>query len=86
MKTVVAFEHGEQGLMFYVVDEDLTRFEGVFINMICKTKQEGLLHQELYHVCYDSNGDWLLGDAVTIRQARDAIVAGAQLVYCGFLP
>lgn len=71
VETVVVFNMGEEGVSFFLADEDLTRFDGVVVNHT-ETGYENEL------------ADMDFGDKITTSQARSHIRNGAYLVNCGF--
>ena len=81
---------GELDFSFFVVDEDITKFDGVYINQWINgyTNEQILeleiLYDELNEYFYDSAGDFKL-PMVTRDGLVQAIRDGATLIMCGFV-
>jgi hypothetical protein len=84
MKTAVIYNEIEE-LKYYVFEGDLRNFQDIYINMCVPEKffdrpeeYEKLCEQLLINITYAT--------PVTIEEFRQAILTGAYLIECGFLP
>lgn len=85
MKTVVIWDQcGQEAVQFFVVDEDVTRFNQLYINTYTKDKKQAKLLDELSAFTYDAEGNFLhtLLDDFPV----EAVKQGAAVIVCGFLP
>lgn len=93
MQTAMIWDSfGEQSLSFYLFEDDLSRFDGVFINLCApvggdtRTEEEyDALQQELMSLMYEEDGPQIQ-TPVSREEFVAAIKAGAKLIVAGFVP
>lgn len=71
-----------EDLRYLVLDGDLSKFEGVYIN---STNSDEELQRQLNDTIYNEEGLHRF-KFVTLNEFAEAIRAGAVAVECGFLP
>ena len=88
-KTVVIWDMcGEAPIKYFVVDGDLSRLHGLYINTYTEKTPEGRkkekLLTELSKLTYDKKGNFLpnLLDAFPVQTVKE----GALVIVAGFLP
>jgi hypothetical protein len=80
MKTAVIWNEIEE-LKYAVIDGDLSKYHDLYINSIVDQDKEELLDELI-----ELQGNWDDSIFCSIEQFRQAIVDGAKLVECGFIP
>ncbi len=81
---------GDINNTFFVVDEDLTHFDGVYINQWFtdytdeEMAQKDKLYDDLSEYFYDEDGSFKI-PMVTKEGLEKAICNGATLIMCGFI-
>jgi len=75
IKTAIIWESMDDIVRFRLVNEDVTRFDGIYLN-------SSDTDQELGDYIYDRDSN-ILVDFVTRDEFQAAIVAGAKLITCG---
>ncbi|MFA6199266.1 MAG: hypothetical protein WC679_02505 [Bacteroidales bacterium] len=81
---------GDINNSFFVVDEDITKFDDVYINQWCDdyTEEQQLEHEKLQDefndYFYDVDGDFKIPQT-NKRGLEEAIHNGATLIMCGFI-
>lgn len=78
MKTVLIWNEFELGIRFAVVEDDWTRFNGVYVN---STQAQCA---ELTDLVFDDQGDYKI--AFQPEFPVQAVKDGAQVIICGFIP
>ena len=68
-------------LKYAIVDGDLRKYSGVYIN---NAEQENL-GNELSELIFDSKGEYKI-EFSELPEIQDAVIHGAYLVECGFIP
>ena len=85
VKTAIIFLDTAAGITYYVVDGDLSRFNGVEINGWNDDADKDRLMQEFSALVYsDETGHELL-ESVSMQAFRQAIIEGALLIEAVFL-
>lgn len=77
-KTAIIFNYLGENIEYFVVSEDLTRFQGVYIN----TGHKPVLEHELVDKMFDDKGRWVLATA-ELLEFQLAVRNGATIVECG---
>lgn len=80
MKTAVVF-WSQEALTFYVVSDDWSRFNGLYIN---STEADPALEKELCSLLWDDKGNELVKPCSQIDFEK-AIRQGASMITCGFI-
>lgn len=87
MKTVVIFDQPDKPIRFFVVGEDWSHINGVYINASFRgyySKDKILAHDYLSEYLYDKNGKEKVEfvDKFPVQAVKD----GAKVIVCGFIP
>lgn len=81
VKTVVIWDECDASVRFCVVDQDLSRLDGLYMNSYgIRNKDFDLIHDIMY------NGDGSYKVALTHTFPVDVVKAGAKVIVCGCLP
>ena len=82
-RTAIIWNDGDDaGLRYFVLDGDLTKFQGVYINGL----DDREVQAELSAVMYNQDS-WGIGHTdFNLESFSRAIADGATLIECGFLP
>lgn len=83
-QTVVIWDTCEAEIKFFIINEDLTRFDNIYINRAYDSEQENNLANELYEQFYNDEG-YLRSDLVD-KFPVEAVKCGASVITCGFIP
>jgi hypothetical protein len=89
MKTVVIWDTcGAETIHFFILDGDLSRLNGLYINTYTEKTPEGRkkekLLNELSKLTYDKKGNFL--QKLLPAFPVDEVKAGALVIVAGFLP
>lgn len=81
IKSAVIWNTVEE-LEYFVCEKDLSKFQGVYINSV---ESDETLARELSESMYDEEGNCRVNfcDLATLEEA---VLSGARLIECGFLP
>lgn len=85
MRTVVIYETFTDPIIFLVIEGDVTRFDGLYINAV---DNDEALQDEFCNLLYDE----LSGEETTLlKNAREKfpveeVLLGASVIVAGFLP
>lgn len=90
MKTVIIYDQCEANLIFFVVEDDYSHLDGVYVNQWVESdkkaerKQREALQDLLLKLVYDDKGKMLLKPLKKFPAKE--VVAGAKVIVAGFLP
>ena len=73
MKTVVVYNYKDDGVRFYLVNEDVSRFHGIEVNSTASNE-----NYEAELATYD------FGKPINTEEVKKAIIDGANLISCAY--
>lgn len=88
MGTAVIWDtSGEDPILFFVVDSDVSHLDGVYVNASYEDENDPWAgwQEEVNNLVYDDAGQQVI-EFCGKREFEDAIRAGATVIVCGFLP
>lgn len=91
MKTVIIYDQCEANLIFFVVEEDVSHLDGVYINQWIESdkkaerKKREALQDLLSKLVYDETSGKMLLEPLKKFPTKE-VVAGAKVIVAGFLP
>lgn len=82
MKTVLIYDQcGQEDVKFAVIEKDVSHLSGIYIN---NSENDLELEDELSDLLYDKNGESLV--ELSKEFPVQAVIEGAKVIVCGFLP
>lgn len=82
MRTVIIWDQcGQEQLLFFVVDGDLSELDGVYLNGCGDEEKVDKLNSIIYRDDYSSYRNFAL-----TKFPVDAVKNGAKVIVCGFYP
>lgn len=80
-KTVVIWDECDANVRFCVVDQDLSRLNGLYMNSDDISNED---FDSIHNIMYNEDGSYKV--ALTHAFPVDAVKAGAKVIVCGCLP
>lgn len=80
MKTALIWFEVPEKITYFIIDQDLSKFQGVYINSVNNVD----LQAELNSIIYDETSGEFLHSEVTIEEIENAVREGAKLIEAGF--
>ena len=82
MQTVVIWDSVDADVLFFVVDRDISHLDKKYVNSVDVSEED---EREISNLMYDEKtGDKIIATQTTFPV--DAVLAGAKVIVCGFLP
>ena len=83
MRSAVIWNEFSEGLRFFVIDTDMTKYQDVFIN---SCEENEVLQQALSSIMYHEDTGESRVQFCDLTTFQHAVRGGATIVHCGFLP